>query len=146
MNDLYNPQKFQKPANLIPPGKYDGIEFGNLGFPDLVDESLGKKYFFNKNVQGNYGSDFREATDWLIKQPDILEIKELPIGSLNPIGSPILVKLKGSNKFVKITWHHHQDGKTLLPVFSDIHDKILGKHTGGVAIKSRNLEGFFVSP
>ncbi|MFJ1378367.1 HNH endonuclease [Capnocytophaga canimorsus] len=44
-------------------------------------------------------------------------------------GSPLLVKIEG--KWKKITWHHHQNGKSMYPVKKEIHDKIIGKHTGG---------------
>lgn len=36
VNDLYDPQKFQKPANpFTPPGSHNGIEFDRFGFPDF---------------------------------------------------------------------------------------------------------------
>lgn len=54
-----------------------------------------------------------------------------------------LLKLKGTNGFVKITWHHLEDGKTLVPVKSSIHSNINAPHTGGFAILKRDLEGFF---
>jgi hypothetical protein len=146
VNDLYNSQKFQLPKDFLPPGHYNGIFYDKFGFPDLTKHGLDGAFYFKQNVAGNYTTDFRNATDWLKKQADIIEVIELPAGSPNPKGSPILVKVKGSDKFVKITWHHHQDGRTLMPVFSEIHDQILGKHTGGVATSSRGLQELFDSP
>jgi hypothetical protein len=40
---------------------------------------------------------------------------------------------------------HHQDGTSMYPVFTSIHNKIAGKHTGGkeIVTKYPDLVGFF---
>ncbi|MFV0146210.1 HNH endonuclease [Empedobacter stercoris] len=84
---------------------YNGVWFNKYGFPDFekMGQTLGEKYNF-KDAKGNYTDDFTNARDWLKKQDGIEEIKDLAKGS------PLLVKING--KWEKITWHHHEDGKT----------------------------------
>ncbi|GIJ92900.1 hypothetical protein CAPN002_01180 [Capnocytophaga stomatis] len=127
--------KKQTPAGFDGGEKlYGGIWFNKYGFPDFekMGQTLGKKYNFI-GANGNYTDDFTRARDWLKKQNGIEEIKDLRNGS------PLLVKIEG--KWKKITWHHHEDGKTLIPVFSEIHEKI--KHTGGVKTKEIEINNLF---
>lgn len=37
-----------------------------------------------------------------------------------------------------MTWHHHQDGKTMILIPNDIHDAV--KHTGGVALRTLKIK------
>jgi hypothetical protein len=141
VNDLYDPRKFQLPASFRPPGTYQGIQYNEFGFPDLTQHALNRSYYY-PSANGNYTTDFRNATDWLKQQPGIESIIEL---GDPPRGSPLLVKLV-NGKYVKYTWHHHEDGRTLMPVISEVHDMLLGKHTGGVATAGRALQGLFSSP
>lgn len=52
----------------------------------------------------------------------------------------------------KYTWHHHQDGKTLIPVPSNVHHAQPGipgtgfSHTGGEKMLEKGLEGVFEGP
>ena len=57
------------------------------------------------------------------------------------IGQKIKIDINGDGNFVEFTWHHHQDGKTMIPVRTDVHSKTA--HTGGTAIISRQLQGLF---
>lgn len=41
----------------------------------------------------------------------------------------------------KYTWHHLEDGKTLVPVLQSVHSK--WKHTGGWSVIQKGLIGFF---
>lgn len=99
-----------------------------------MGQTIGKKYNF-KGAKGNYTDDFTSARDWLKNQVGVEEIKELVVGK----GSPLLVKING--KWRKITWHHHEDGKTLIPVDSDIHGAT--KHTGGVKTTELKINNIF---
>jgi len=58
----------------------------------------------------------------------------------------VKVKNNGSNIDVTVngqkntyTWHHHQDGKTLMPVLTSVHSNV-------AATIKRGLEGIFQSP
>jgi len=46
------------------------------------------------------------------------------------------------------TWHHHQDGKTLIPIPTNIHNSGNGgfSHTGGDKLLDKGLEGIFEGP
>lgn len=59
------------------------------------------KYFENANIQAKLSKD---------SDPPIFDIRRPPIG---------------------YTWHHHQDGETMILVDKDIHNEF--KHTGGQA-------------
>ena len=123
------------PCDFDTPG--GTVHFNELGFPDLRMFSIGgPKYYFKDNVQGNHSTDFTNATNWLKEQSGIKKVE----GS----GSPVEVELQDGTKG-QITWHHHEDGKTLMPVFSNVHTSAL-RHTGGSSIVSNSLVGFFDSP
>ena len=57
-------------------------------------------------------------------------------------GSNVDVTVNGQTN--TYTWHHHQDGKTLMPVLTSVHSNVA--HTGGAATIRRGLEGIFESP
>ncbi|MEZ4907019.1 MAG: HNH endonuclease [Saprospiraceae bacterium] len=134
VNDLYDPQKFQKPANpFTPPGTYNGIEYNSFGFADFNE-------FYPNHLNGDFkykpteglnktspGSDFTKATKELKDRFENSEITSNPF------------KIDG----VDYTWHHLEDGKTLVPVEKAIHKNINIPHTGGWAIIQRSLQGFF---
>src|SRR5690606_993597 len=123
----------QTPANFNGEGVYGSVHYNKYGFPDFekFGQTLNKKYIF-KNAKGNRTTDYIEARDWIKKQEGVEAIKDL--GS----GTPLLVLIKGQWK--KITWHHHENGKDLLPVLSEFHSV---KHTGGVKTKALGIEKLF---
>ncbi|HIO96421.1 MAG TPA: hypothetical protein EYG71_00660 [Leucothrix sp.] len=59
---------------------------------------------------------------------------------------------KGSNgtaliNGISYTWHHHQDGKTMILIPSSFHNNVTGfRHTGGAKIISKGLQGLFDAP
>jgi hypothetical protein len=128
--------KNQTPAGFNGGEKiYGGVWYNKYGFPDFekLNQTIGKKYNFN-GAKGNYDSDFSEARDWLKKQEGIEAIDDY-----NGTGSPLNVKIDG--KWKKITWHHHEDGSTLVPVFTDVHTGL--PHTGGVKTTELGINHLF---
>lgn len=54
------------------------------------------------------------------------------------------IRLKKDGKWTDYTWHHHENGKTMMLVERKVHSSIT--HTGGAAFMSKgvtkNLDGF----
>ena len=137
VDDFYSTtMKNQTPAGFNGGNKmYGGVWYNEFGFPDFekMGQTLGKKYYF-KGAKGNYTTDFSEARDWLKKQPGIEAIDDY-----NGTGSPLNVKING--KWQKITWHHHENGNTLIPVFTDIHST--SSHSGGIKTIELGINDLF---
>jgi hypothetical protein len=55
-------------------------------------------------------------------------------------------KVKYGNDWVRYTWHHYQDGRTMFPVPSKIHNVNESgfNHTGGHTIIEKNLQDIFI--
>jgi len=57
------------------------------------------------------------------------------------------LRLTGSTPFkingIEYTWHHLEDGKTLVPVLKSVHGNPATPHIGGFSILKRDLEGLF---
>ncbi|MBK7095113.1 MAG: hypothetical protein IPH57_08725 [Saprospiraceae bacterium] len=130
VNDLYNPQKFQKPAGCIPPAICNGVYFDKFGFPDFSSHypNIAKKKYYSENLVGNEldSPDFEKAAEWFVKN--------------NPG-----VKLANHKKGITVdgkyyTMHHMEDGNTVIPVLQSTH---IVSHTGGNAMIERDLQGLF---
>ena len=150
LNDVDNFSKnFKQPAgvnripvNSNPPYKFRTstgyeVQFDASGFPDFRDFSPGKEYSFksNKLVGNATNDDFMAATDFIRgKYPGKVR---------NVKGGNFEMEIDGEWK--KYTWHHHQDGNTLMPVLFDVHSATL-PHTGGASIIKNNLQGMYDSP
>lgn len=90
------------------------ITFDTNGFPDFTDHVVlinKKKQLYEIDMQGNYSSDF----------------------SIPDAKAGITEKYRIDNK---LTWHHHQDGRTMMLVPRDINGGI--RHTGGKSITDHN--------
>lgn len=77
-----------------------------------------------------FDGKFADATNWL---------RQLYPGRVTGSGGNL--KVDG----VRCTWHHLEDGKTLVPVIQDIHTASKGglNHTGGWSVIQKELIGFF---
>ena len=117
--------------NLSLPKIFQGIEYDAFGFPKLEGYSPGSKsYYTGKLVGEPRATDNLAAMKWLKEESglvDGVDFKQIGDGK----GS-VLFKIDG--KWEKCSWHHHQDGQTLIPVIFEKHNLIAGKHTGGVSI------------
>lgn len=94
------------PASKLPPelqSKYpDGVKFTKDGYPDF--SPYAEKSVPVEGLKGNTSSDFTKANK-------AANIKRKPEG---------------------YTWHHHQDGKTMQLVPTDLHDAV--RHSGGASL------------
>jgi hypothetical protein len=122
--------------------KYDA--FGHLDFTKDVPVTVDGKRAIYKPENGIKGSaDLTEARTWALK----------PIseggGGFNPsnfqkIPNSTKIKIKNADgNWIECTWHHHQDGKTLMPVPSSVHSRANAAHIGGVQVKNDEIIGFF---
>ncbi|MBQ4821512.1 HNH endonuclease [Aquimarina sp. MMG016] len=143
LNDLIDLMKNQKkPAGFA--GKYnftatktiDGkqvsVKYDENGFPDFTSYASSPDHVFKAdNLAGN-GTDMTRANNFIRGQTNVVTL------------SNGKVKING----VEHTWHHHQDGKSMFPVPSGIHNVRSGgfAHSGGAAIISRGLQGLFKGP
>jgi hypothetical protein len=84
--------------------------------------------------------DFRDANNWL--QNNLSQLTE-PVQFPNGEDSSFVRILK-DGKWQEYTWHHHQDGKTLLLVERAIHNGT--GHTGGGLLINVGLKGALPGP
>lgn len=147
LDNLYSSGSFTKPASEYiistnPDGSFlaktrDGLNnvvYDKNGFPDFEKYSPGKSHFYKSDdlVGNGTTTDFTKANN---------KLESLFPGKAVASGQKIKIDINGDGNFVEFTWHHHQDGKTMIPVRTDVHSKTA--HTGGTAIISRQLQGLF---
>lgn len=85
----------------------------------------------------------REANNWALNPNggnfiEGVDFKKIPE---SPTQCEIFDAKK--NKWVKCTWHHHEDGQTMIPVPTDIHARPNAPHIGGRQIINEGIQGFF---
>ena len=138
------------------------IKYDKNGFPDFFDYCpipREKFVFIADDLNGN-ASDFRRANQFVAESfgfkkpfPRGPDNKYLPIKSDGYQWTPGTQNfyLKKGDEWVKYTWHHHQDGKSLIPVESRVHSTSEPgnsgfPHSGGDALIEEGLQGLFESP
>lgn len=127
--------KVDFPVTKIIEGKSITIRYDKDGFPDFTKHSLGIEGVFKSNALTGKGTDMTAANNWAKNKFGADKVQPMPNGK---------IKIDG----VEHTWHHHQDGKSMFPVPSGIHNATSGgfSHSGGAAIIDRGLQGLFDSP
>jgi hypothetical protein len=159
-------KKMEMPKKLQPPiYKTYEVKYDEFGFPDFIPVSPRALEF-----------KFGPINSLVGESPDMLAANEHFAGifgvdnfkkrwrTVNGVTKPsttcdILITdpITGNKQWVQHTWHHMQDGKTMIPVPSHIHNSgILENqgfaHTATAVIKSPNanvtvnLKGFFELP
>lgn len=149
LDDLYNPSKFQMTSgtNRIPvnsPAPFQStingktVNYNSQGFPDFKPHSAGSSFEFKSNSLTGSGSatsgDFLAANNWATSNPALA-------GKFQTIPGSQKCLVKFGDDWIECTWHHVQDGRTMFPVPSDIHNAF--RHTGGKAIIERGLQDIF---
>jgi hypothetical protein len=156
LNGLYRNMPSPKTSNIVsvePTGAFtasiNGIEvhYDKNGFPNFEPYSPGKNYSIksddligrspNPGPQ-NLHPDFEKANTELISRYGANNVLVL-----HPTGSPIRININGVWQG-PFTWHHHQDGKTMMPVIQSVHSVFV--HSGGADIITRQLQELFQSP
>ena len=130
-----------------PPFTHHGVDFDDLGHPDFFNSNTcpGQQYCLKTDdlvghPSGALSTDLRPDFN-LANQNLINSGKEINV--MHSSGSPILIKIDGKWEG-PFTWHHHQDGKTMIPVKQDVHNSM--SHTGGDSAIKKGFKGFFNSP
>jgi hypothetical protein len=143
VNGLYSPSAMKLPPNLrppnSPPGSYNGIEYDKFGFPKLEPHVSGNSHVV-KIVMDGSNNDYIKAYNELKNI-----VGEGNIQFTNSFGSSFKIRNNGQWS-QPYTWHHHQDGESMMPVLQTIHQSIQNYHTGGRSISNRGLKGLFDPP
>ena len=142
-----NPSKHLFEIEEIVAGQVVRIPFSKNGYPDFTNPEWyprsNFKYFDEALVGDNVGNlDFTPAYNSLknkfANNPDI--------NISGKSGGGFDIEINGVKK--RYTWHHHEDGKTMIPVLQSIHSKT-NPHTGGASllkIENGAYRGLFDSP
>lgn len=117
--------KSAKPE-VIAVTKGKAVEFKN-GFPDFSPWSKGEVKL--PNMKGNYDSDFKASDKLFAKQNEWLKSD----------GTPDWKRVEKFRNEKGLTWHHHEDGKTMQLIPSDLNNNV--SHTGGASITRRATDG-----
>ena len=110
------------------------VKYNKEGFPRFEAHSPGSQYAYNSQSLTGNSTDMTAANNWASGQ-NLSGFEALPNGQC---------KING----VIHTWHHHQDGRTMFPVPSNIHNANQGgfSHSGGKAVINRDLQDLFDPP
>ena len=111
--------------------------FNKYGFPNFEPYSAGKVFNIISDDLVGHGSqkDFSFANKKLLTD---LNMK----GKVRPASSDMRIEIKDKNgNWLEYTWHHHEDGITLQPILTEIHNNIA--HTGGSSIIAKYLKNLF---
>jgi Fibronectin type III domain/A nuclease of the HNH/ENDO VII superfamily with conserved WHH len=91
-------------------------------------------------ITGDRTQDAKKANEWAKNNFHADDFK-YDIGS-----NECRIKDPNTGNWVDHTWHHHQDGKTMMAVPKEIHRSANASHIGGVQAKNAGIIGFFESP
>ncbi len=122
-------------------GKDISVKYDEYGFPDFTPHASSKNHVFTSNTLTGGSTDMTKANGWLIDK--------YGADNFRRHGSAIDIKDANGN-WVRHTWHHHQDGRSMFPVPSAIHNVGRGNHgfshSGGAAVIKRGLQDLFTGP
>jgi len=127
-----------KPASVNPPPGMFPTVFGNIhfdkfGFPNFINHVSSPNHIFEfPNLAG-------KDSDFTLAKTKLQEYLTANAGgtvkkkkSTQSSWSPFYIEKNGVQEG-PFTWHHHQDGETLMPIKSEVHEAV-NPHTGGNTI------------
>ena len=143
-------------------GDQASMTFKN-GFPEFHNSTYcpsmsygngttGKFKFQSSNLNlDNYSTHFDMANNSLLEKMGLTKSSPknagfYEMGSYRWDGFSSQFELKNADGvYEKYTWHHFEDGKTMIPVLSDAHTGSLGGfvHSGGNSIFKNNIKNVF---
>lgn len=129
------------------------VDYDANGFPKFEQHSPGEGYLYQPGTDKPLiGKKAPSGSNADIKNANKAMSKRFQGNTSNQFkwdGKSNNFEIIDSNgNTTKYTWHHHQDGKSMFPVPSKIHNTREGgfKHSGGSTIIRDGLEGLFGSP
>jgi hypothetical protein len=121
-------------------GKPVNVHYDRAGFPDFKPYSAGDDYIFTSNTLTGNPTDMKAANN-AMKQKFAGQLDKFRWNS-----NTTWFEIRDVNgNWIQYTWHHYQDGRTMFPVPSNIHNpqKSGFNHSGGKSIIERNLHDIF---
>ena len=103
--------------------------------PEKVSDLPGKNF---SKLMGSNGHDIADANRWIKQEfPDKVDV----------LSNGQVKILNENDEWITCVWHHHEDGRNIIPVPIEIHNRPLGgaSHTGGNSIIDKGLKDFFDS-
>ncbi len=145
IDELYSPTVMKLPPTLKPPnrppGRFLEVDYDKFGFP-ILESHVSDKGHVVKIVMDGSNDDYMRAYDELKGI-----IGEGNIQFTNQYGSSFKIRqADGTFNGPAYTWHHHQDGVSMMPVLQTVHQSIQNYHIGGRAVVNRGLKGLFDPP
>ena len=156
------PRGYRGKVNFTPEpkiinGKSVTVKYDRYGFPDFkqfIPKPFKTFIVKSDNLLGkaNKAADFRLANRELAKRfgfdPPYTRGKTFETTKFRWKSPSQNFYLKEGDDWVGYTWHHHQDGKSLLPIKSVVHTASEGgfPHSGGDSLITAGLKGIFPSP
>ena len=111
------------------------LRYDENGFPDFRPFSPGDDYVFRSDGLVGDSPDMTAANQWLGSRG---------FTDVETYGNGTVDILNDAGQWIRHTWHHHQDGRSMVLIPSNIHNSDTGfSHSGGAAVIRRNLQGFF---
>ena len=134
--------------------KYGFPEFGKNMTPIRVNGVIVKKKFneawstpTSKNkadIANARTTDLRNATNWALKtDPSTGKFINFPDGKVRrKSDTKIEILDDDTGKWVEQTWHHHENGKDIIPVPTKLHNTGSGglRHSGGMATRHGDVD------
>jgi hypothetical protein len=132
----------------LPDGR--SVPINGKEFPDFTSytpKTTGGSPLANKfdNLKGNNNRNFdnKAANDWLFDNSGLLnDFDDVYLPNNNRMSS--WLKLKKNGQWKEYTWHHHENGETMMLVERAVHSKV--SHVGGASLISNgattSIEGY----
>jgi hypothetical protein len=147
------PASFEGKVNYSVTKNNVTVDYDANGFPKFEKHSPGEGYLYQPgNDNPLIGAKTSSGSNTDIKNANKAMSKEFQGNTSNQFkwdGKSNNFEIIDSNgNSTKYTWHHYQDGKSMFPVPSKIHNTREGgfKHSGGSTIIRDGLEGLFDPP
>ena len=150
IRQYFDSQRMPSARPSDPPFRYNNVDFDAYGHPDFVpfvpQLTDGRRIKYTSQTLTGSGTDMNLANAWakgVFGSGNFLEVTQ-PAGRC---------KIKNaSGTWVDCVWHHHEDGRTMMPVPVEVHSSSFNaagtgvSHTGGASIILKGIQDFFPSP